>query len=310
MKRTVAKRLPKSKLLALVRPEFSRIKSLRLNRKSDLRELRSYVPVAYEKQFLAALTTEMTPYMKRWVSTGKGSHLVDLLRLQPITMLTHFMGLQIIHLRNLVSSYSWEDAEEEYGEKGIGSPTGNLLPYGIKPAAISTLHQLLAAWVDTLLPGAVLTPPSPKARPAHRPRKRNPMDVLLEYNGLREKLHIIEEESPSGIGRKRNESQGAFIERMTQVAQRLHLGTVYSMMPVASSRGSRQRGLHRPKRLKSGIAKSIAAQAVSRKGLNKNDLIYGLISHYRDEKMVAIRRAVEEARRLYPDEKWKEASTP
>ena len=106
MKRTVAKRLPKSTLLGLVRPEFSRITSLRLNRKSDLRELRSYVPVTYEKQFLAELTAEMTPYMKRWVRTGNCSHLVNLLKREPTTMLTHFMGLQIIHLRNLVSSYS------------------------------------------------------------------------------------------------------------------------------------------------------------------------------------------------------------
>lgn len=309
MKRTVAKRLPKSKLLALVRPEFSRIKSLRLNRKSDLRELRSYVPVTYEKQFLAELTAEMTPYMKRWVRTGNCSHLVNLLKREPTTMLTHFMGLQIIHLRNLVSSYSMEEAEEEYMEHGVGGSLDDALPYGVKPAAITALHQLLAAWADKLLPGSVLSPPRPKARPAHRPCKWDHLDILLEYNKLRRQLELIDGESVSGLVRRTKETEAAFLERMIHVTQRLHLGTTYCMVSPAASKGSRPLAL-RPQALNSDTAKSITAQAIGRKGFSKNALIYGLMSHYRNRKPGAIRRAVEWARTLYPDEKRRQESTP
>lgn len=308
MKKT-PKRLSKSELLALVRPDFSEIASLRLDRKTDLAKLRSYVPVTYEKQFLMELTAEMTPYMKRWVSTGNCSHLVDLLRLEPGTMFTHFMGLQIIHLRNLVSSYSMEEAEEEYMEHGVGGPLDDALPYGVKPAAITALHLLLAAWADKLLPGSVLSPPKPKARPAHRPNKWDHMDVLLEYNNLREQLEVIAEEDASGLGRKTKETEAAFLERMIHVTQRLHLGTTYCMGSPPVSRGSRFLAL-RPQALNSDIAKSITAQAIGRKGLSRNALIYGLMSHYRNRKMGAIRRAVEWAQKLYPDEKRRQASTP
>lgn len=305
MRKPVTKRPPKSKLLALVRPEFSRIRSLSLNRKSDLAELKSYVPVAYEKQFLAELTPQMTPYLKRWVTTGNCSHLVDLLRLQPITMFTHFMGLQIIHLRNLVGSYSMEEAEEEYMEFGASRPTSQALPYGVKPAAIEALRQLLGTWADEMLPGAVVLPPKPKAKPAHRPCKWDHLDVLLEYNDFREQLDVIDEECVSGLVRKRGESEGQFLSRMTLITQQLHLGTTYSMQPHRANKI-----IHRSKQMPSRTARTITKLAISRKGLGKNLLIYSLMAHYREREVTATRRAVEWARKLYPEHNRTIRSTP
>lgn len=310
MKKIVAKKLPKLKRLLLVDPGLMEMASLRLNRVSDRDKITSRVCVTYEKALLADLTATMTPYLKKWSRTGDCSHLVRMLQQQPITLFSEFMVRQIFHLRKLLKTQSMEEAEEEFMEHGIGSPPDDALPYGVKPAAISALHHLLAAWVHVILPGAVLAPPKEKGRPAHRPRKSDPMAVLLEYNGLREELDIIQEESPSAIERKRNESQSAFIERMTQLTQRLHLGTVYSMRPTTPSKGGRPRGFHRPEPMNSINAKSITAQAIGSKGLSKNALIYGLMSHYRNKKVGSIRRAVEWAEQLYPEDKKRTPSTP
>lgn len=304
-KKVVVKKVSKSNLLALVRPEFTKIASLRLNRKADLRELRLHVPMTYEKEFWAELTTQMTPYMKRWVRTGKCSHLVDLLKLEPVTMLTHFMGLQIIHLRNLCSSYSMEEAEEEYMEFGACGSTSEALPYGVKPAAIDALCQLLGTWADKMLSGTVILPPKQKARPAHRPRKWDHLDLLLEYNDFRKQLDAIDEECASGLVRKRGESERQFLSRMTLITQQLHLGTTYSMHCHHTNKL-----IHRPKLMRSRIARTITKLAISRKGLGKNLLIYNLMAHYRKREVTATRRAIEWAEQLYPEHKRRKPSTP
>lgn len=304
-RKTFSKKLSKSKLLLLVHPELMEMASLRLNRVSDLEKITSRVCVTYEKALLADLTATMTPYLKQWSRTGDCSHLVHMLQQRPMTLFSEFMVRQIFHLRKLLKTQSMEEAEEEFMEHGVGSPPDDALPYGVKPAAISALHQLLAAWVEKLLPGASVLATKPKARPAHRPCKWDHLDVLLEYNDFREQLDVIDEECVSGLRRKRGESEGQFLSRMTLITQQLHLGTTYSMKPHHPNKI-----IHRPKQMPSRTARTITKLAIGPKGLGKNLLVYNLMAHYRKREVRATRRAVEWAEQLYPEHKRRKPSTP
>jgi hypothetical protein len=134
--------------------------------------------------------------------------------------------------------------------------------------------------------------------------------LLLEFNGLREKLLKINEyEEPLWL--KSGETRKKFVQRLAHIIQRLHLTTLYCLEnPLVSGKDIETSDpyevltmVQRP--LEEDIASRIAGRAVRGKRLSKNKLLYSLLAFYICNdigKSESIRGKIEQAKKKYPEE--------
>lgn len=129
----------------------------------------------------------------------------------------------MFHLSDLLNPVSEEDLQDS-GCPAVPPNQTQVLPLGTKQAARTVLHQLLQAWVSSVLPGYDLRPrkyPKKKGRPSGmEPHER--MRRLDECNELREKLNEIESESVEGLARKQGEPAVKYLIRIASFVERLH----------------------------------------------------------------------------------------
>ena len=182
---------------------------------------------------------------------------------------------QLFHLRQVLRMTSEEEraAWEAEGYGGL-DPNEEVLPEGVKPAAYAQLQQILSAWVRALLPGHTVEPPKPYRRKGRPPKWsiQTRIDILSDFNILRNALNKLEGEDPAALAPKRKETTEAFKLRMAHLVQEVNTHTVEYFASLMAK--------DPPARLPNNVALTIARRSVRRARLSKNKLLYGVLAHY------------------------------
>ena len=169
-----------------------------------------------------------------------------------------------------------EEERAAWEAEGYGGldPNEEVLPEGVKPAAYAQLQQILSAWVRALLPGHTVEPPKPYRRKGRPPKWsiQTRIDILSDFNILRNALNKLEGEDPAALAPKRKETTEAFKLRMAHLVQEVNTHTVEYFASLMAK--------DPPARLPNNVALTIARRSVRRARLSKNKLLYGVLAHY------------------------------
>ena len=173
-----------------------------------------------------------------------------------------------------------------------------VLPKDVKPAAYAQLQQLLSAWVRALLPGHTVEPPKPYRRKGRPPKRsiQTRIDMLDEFNTLRNALNKLEGEAPAALAPHRKETTKAFKLRMAHVVQKVNTHTNEYFGSLVAKEP--------PECLPSNVALTIARQSIRKDRLSKNKLLYGVLAYswLRDCKQLnTMRGLIEHAEESFPD---------
>lgn len=177
----------------------------------------------------------------------------------------------------------------------------------------------MSAWVRSIIPSYALAPVKRQRRPG-APNKLEPheqLELLMEFNALLKELRKFRDEDVGDLGPMKNESPQKFLKRMEHVVQHLHLTTPYSMESYERTDGKveaeKKHSLEifrsslclRKAALKESIAAEIAYQAIGKRRLSMNKLLYGLLAYYwyrSPKQQSVIRGIIERAENHFPEE--------
>ena len=209
-----------------------------------------------------------------WLLTRDDSQLALILRKYPRTIVHPSIYKQIFHLSDLLRKVDEDDFRDGLSP-AMPKGQSEVLPWGTKDAARASLHQLLNAWVQGILSDFEVVP----IKHAKRRGRRAGMDFphnwhfLHDFNDLFEVLQEIEDANPTSLYQRKEEIQSTFVKRMIDIVEVLHRRSCYHYAE----------GDHWPLKklpLSKGIAEKIAKQAMAKKGMSKNKLIFGLLAFY------------------------------
>ena len=232
-----------------------------------------------------------------WLTSGDIGKLADLLRREPTAIAHPAIFWQIFHLCHLLRMTSEEERADLAAEGYSLDPKEEVLQEGVKPAAYTQLQQLLSAWVRALLPGHTVEPPKPYIRKGRPPKwsMASRINMLSEFNALRDALNKLEGKDSAAIVPKRKETTEAFLLRMARLVQKVNTHTVEYFASLMAKRP--------PARLPNNVALRIARRSIQKDRLSKNNLLYGILAHYwlRDcSKLNTMRGLIEHAEEDYP----------
>ena len=184
------------------------------------------------------------------------------------------------------------------GEGYSPDPNEEILPEGVQPAAYAQLQQLLSAWVRALLPGHTVEPPKPYRRKGRPPKWsiQTRMDILSEFNTLRNALNKLEGEAPAALAPQRKETTKAFKSRMTHVVQKVNTHTEKYFASLVAKDPSAC--------LPNNVALTIARQSIRKDRLSKNKLLYGVLAYcwlHDCQQLDTMRGLIEHAEEKFPD---------
>jgi len=209
-----------------------------------------------------------------WLKTGDYYELGQSCR-QHIEVLVHpIVYRHIKHLRKLLHGIDGDDLRQRPDlQQDLDSPDDILKP-GVKNAAFQALKQLFTPVIEDMVPGWTV---NFRARKQAPPRYPFADWMLAELEGLQEDLDHPENVALAEPSRRRHESRTEMIERVVILAQKLHLTTRYAVVPVKSQGRIKKPGT---KPLPKQVALKIAQQAVGKKRLSHNMLLYSMCAYY------------------------------
>jgi len=231
------------------------------------------------------VASEVQNHLVAWLKTGDIEQLVQLIKKYPYAIALPEVWNQISHLRRLVRMTS----EEDYvaSKYRIDPPPNqqDFLTWGVKPAAEAALQRLLTAWVQDVLPRYTVEPIKYTKRGA--PRKVDffdELELLGDFETLLEELHS---RPVMDFKLKEGETRESLIERTARMIEEISTdSSLYAQ------------------RLPEDIAGAIARQAIKKRDVAKNELIYGLLTYWHFKQHGALQRVrgiIERAEAEHPD---------
>jgi len=220
------------------------------------------------------ITETVHKLVLNWLKTGDYYELGRSCR-QHIEVLMHpIVYRHIKHLRKLLHGIDGDDLRQRPDlQQDLDSPDHILTP-GLKNAALQALKQLLTPVIEDIVPGWTV---NFRARKQAPPRYPFADWMVAELQSLQEDLDHPENVELAEPSRRRDESRTEMIERVVILAQKLHLATPYAVVPV-KSQGRMKKPSTKP--LPSQVAMKIAQQAVGKKRLSHNMLLYSMCAYY------------------------------
>lgn len=243
------------------------------------------------------------------LKTGDIEKLAQLLQEDPYAIALPVVFRQVFHLRTFQHKLDVEAVREMEEMGGGPHPDQPILPAGTRQAARKALQRLLSAWVGSMLPGWTIHPikvPKRSGRKLKIPEHETQRD-LMDFTDLYEKLRKY---PTSAFSPQQGESRDDFLKRVAQLVQELHMDSPESWTsyrdpdePEYDDSGNMNLHAWRMKQqpLSAEAAVRIARQAVPKRGVHKDKLIYGLLAHYWHRSFDTVRRRIEEYKVKFPD---------
>lgn len=255
------------------------------------KKLRAGKPLPYPTK--TTLTLNSTPqvasevqnHLVAWLKTGDIEQLVQLIKQYPYAIALPEVWNQIFHLRRLVRMTSEEDYVASKGRIDPPPNQQDFLTWGVKPAAKDALARLLTAWVQGFLPRYTVEPINYTKRGARRKVDFfDELELLGDFEILLEELHS---RPVMDFKLKEGETRESLIERTARMIEEISTdSSLYAQ------------------RLPEDIAGAIARQAIKKRHVAKNELIYGLLAYWHFQQHGALQRVrgiIERAEAEHPD---------
>ncbi len=254
------------------------------------------------------VASEVQNHLVAWLKSGDIEQLVQLIKEFPDAIALPEVSNQISHLGSLVRMTS----EEDYvaSKHRINPPPNqrDFLTWGVKPAAEAALQRLLTAWVQGVLPRYTVEPIKYTKRGARRKVDFfDELDLLGDFEMLLEKLERRHFHHFMDFKLKEGETRESLIERTAQMVQEINSGCPYSfdsLPPPNKPDADEWEWLVVTRPLPEDTARAIARQAIKKRDVAKNELIYGLLAYWHFQQHGALQRVrgiIERAEAEHPD---------
>ncbi len=251
------------------------------------------------------LASEVQNHLVAWLKTGDIEQLVQLIKEFPDAIALPEVWNQISHLRSLVRMTSVEDYVASKYRIDPPPNQQDFLTWGVKPAAEAALQRLLTAWVQGVLPRYTVEPIKYTKRGARRKVDFfDELELLGDFERLLEELHS---RPVMDFKLKEGETRESLIERTARMVQEINSDWPYSfdsLPPPNKPDADKWEWLVVTRPLPENTARAIARQAIKKRNVAKNELIYGLLAYWHFQQHDALQRVrgiIERAEAEHPD---------